>query len=369
MNRYGFGIVLAISVLILHLGFLDSGRAADFPSNQELAERNVALSITGFNFTSGLKQDANGKPNGDGVELYQTSWGGSGFIVGEDGTIVTNYHVARKAMKGEALFQEGSRFEIRNLKIYDPLNDLAILKISTEKSFPACTLGDSNKVDLRDKVLAVGNPLGMGLNITEGAISQIIRNDLKETEGIRHTATMTSGNSGGALYRGNEVIGVNAAMATNPVVGGGTGFNYAIPINKAKKLLEEPKYNRLVPLTQVFPPSFAEIAKKAKQLDGVSGQIPAAKAQGAKFEPGVWKAGFQGLNLADYGFLVESPSNNITIVVMDSQDKLKGYANKKQNVGLPLLLSSDYAAQYTVLVLNFNNVPVNFGLKTYQIVW
>lgn len=369
MNRSWFGIVLAITVLIFHLGFFNSGRAADFPSNQELAERNVALNIQGFNFTSGLKQDANGKPNGDGVELFQTSWGGSGFIVSEDGTIVTNYHVARKAMKGEALFQEGSRFEIRNMKVYDPINDIAIMKISTERSFPACALGDSNKVDLRDKVLAVGNPLGMGLNITEGSISQILRNDLKETEGIRHTATMTSGNSGGALFLGNEVIGINAAMATNPVVGGGTGFNYAIPINKAKKLLEDPKFNRLVPLTQVFPPNFAEIAKKAKQLDGVSGQIPRGQAQGNKFEPGVWKVGFQGLNLTDYGFLVESPSNNLSIVVLDSQGNLKGFAKKKQNMGLPLLFSSEYAAQYTVFVLNSNNAPVNFGLKTYQIVW
>ena len=104
-------------------------------------------------------------------------------------------------------------------------------------------------------------------------------------------------------------------------------------------------------------------------MDGVSGQIPRGQAQGNKFEPGVWKVGFQGLNLTDYGFLVESPSNNLSIVVLDSQGNLKGFAKKKQNMGLPLLFSSEYAAQYTVFVLNSNNAPVNFGLKTYQIVW
>jgi len=362
--------VLVISALIFHLGFCIDGRAADFPSNQELGERNVALKMVKFEFASGLKQNANGKPNGNGVELVEAATSGSGFVVGEDGTIVTNYHVARKAVRGEALFQEGSRFEIRNIKVYDPKNDLAILKISGQKNFPACKLGDSNKVEPRDKIMAVGNPLGMGLNITEGSISQVIRNDLRETERINHTAPITSGNSGGALYMGDEVVGVNAAIMVNPSFGGGTGFAYAIPINKAKKLLEDPQYNRLLSMEQIFPPSVEEIAKKAKQLDGLSAQIQPAKPKGDDIEPGVWKAGFHVNQLSDYGFLVDSSAHNISLVILDGQGQLKGYSWKGENDNyLPLFLSSSYADDYTVCVLNFNSGPVNFGLKTYNIVW
>ncbi|MFZ2445110.1 MAG: S1C family serine protease [Syntrophobacteraceae bacterium] len=329
----------------------------------------MALKMVQFDFASGLRPDQNGKPNGNGVELIESGSSGSGFLVSDDGTIVTNYHVARKTVKGEALFQEGSRFEIRNIKVYDRPNDIAILKISGQKAFPACTLGDSNTAEPRDKVLAVGNPLGMGLNITEGSISQVVRNDLKEAERINHTATITSGNSGGALYRGNEVMGINAAVMVNPAYGGSTGFFYAIPINKAKRLLEDPQYNRLLRLEQIFPPNVEAIASKAKQLDGKTGQIPAGKQKGNTVEPGAWKIGFQTLALSDYGFVVESASNNISIVLLDSNDKLKGFGKKKQNQYLPLFLNSSYPEQYTVVVLNFDTKPVNFGLKTYQIAW
>jgi len=369
MNRSFIVVVLAVSALIFHSGFHGGGQAADFPSNQELGARNVALKMTQFDFASGLKQDANGKPNGNGVELMEAGSFGSGFLVDEEGTIVTNYHVARKSFRGEALFQEGSRFEIRNIKVYDLPNDIAILKISGQKSFPSCVLGDSNTVEPRDKVLAVGNPLGMGLNITEGSVSQVVRNDLKQTERINHTATITSGNSGGALYRGNEVIGINAAVMVNPAYGGSTGFFYAIPINKAKKLLADPQFNRLLSLEQIFPPNVELIVNKAQQLDGVTGQIQPARQKGNEVDPGAWKAGFQSLALTDYGFLVESPSENICMVLLDSQNRTKGFARMKHKQYLPLFVSSNYPEQYSIVLLNFNNKPVNFGLKTYRLVW
>ncbi|MHC1729335.1 MAG: S1C family serine protease [Syntrophobacteraceae bacterium] len=369
MSKCRLVIVSCLLALILCPCFAGVGKADDFPSNKELGERNVALKMYRFDFASGMKQDAQGKPNGNGAELVEVGSSGSGFLVREDGTILTNYHVARKAVKGEAIFDEGSRFEIRNIRVYDRKNDLAVLQISSQKAFPNCMLGDSDKVEPRDKVMAVGNPLGMGLNITEGAISQVVRNDMRQTERINHTATITSGNSGGALYRGNQVIGVNAAVMVNPAFGGSTGFFYAIPINKAKVLLEDPQYNRILPLQQIFPPSIEAIAKKAKQIDAATGQVAGAQGQGASMKPGAWKTGFQGHHLTDYGFLVETPGQNVALVVLDGQGKTKGFASRRSQQYLPLFMDSSYPDQYTIIVLNFDQKPVNFGLKIYDIIW
>lgn len=369
MSKSRFIIVSCLLALIVHPGFTGTGKADDFPSNKELGERNVALKMYRFDFASGMKANAQGKPNGDGVELVEVGSSGSGFLVGEDGTILTNYHVTRKAVKGEAVFEEGSRFEIRNIKVYDRRNDLAVLQISSQKAFPRCMLGDSDKVEPRDKVMAVGNPLGMGLNITEGAISQVVRNDMKQTERINHTATITSGNSGGALFRGSEVIGVNAAVMVNPAYGGSTGFFHAIPINKAKVLLQDPQYNRILPMQQIFAPNVEAIAKKAQQIDAATGQIPGAQGQGDSMKPGAWKTGFRGNHLTDYGFLVETPGQNVAIVVLDGQGKTKAFANRRSQQYLPLFMDSSYPDQYTIIVLNFDPKPVNFGLKIYDIIW
>ncbi len=370
MSRFRFVIVFGLlALLILYSNPRGIGAAADFPSNKELGERNVALKMFRFDFASGMKTDAKGKPNGNGVELVEVGSSGSGFIVSEDGTILTNYHVARKSVRGEALFEEGSRFEIRNIKVYDRKNDLAVLQISSQKSFPFCLLGDSNKIEPRDKVMAVGNPLGMGLNITEGAISQVVRNDLKQTERINHTATITSGNSGGALYLGNEVIGVNAAVMVNPAFGGSTGFFYAIPINKAKYLLEDPQYKRILALQEIFSPSVDKIVKKSRQIDSATGQIPGAQGQGTALKPGVWKSGFQGQSLTDYGFLVETPGQNVALVVLDGQGKTKAFASRRAEQYLPLFMDSSYPDQYTIVVLNFDQKPANFGIKIFDINW
>lgn len=330
----------------------------DFPSNENLAQRNVALLMEGFAFGSGLRLNEQGKPNLNGIEIIRSGSHGSGFIVGEDGTIVTNYHVAGKSLRGQAKFQDGSTYEIRNIKVYNLANDIAILKISGQRAFPKVELGDSDRAEPRDKVIAVGNPRGRGINITEGTVSQVVRDDYNKTILITHTATITFGNSGGALYKGSRVIGINTS--------GGEGFNHAVPINKAKELLENPQYrNRLIPLERAFPPNYESIRQKARQLDAMSGQVPAAREN----EPGAWTTSFRTYALEDFLFIVNSPGKDLALVVIGDGNRPIGMGDLRGPDFEALLLTSKYPQDVTIGVLNYDSQPANFGLQIFQIVW
>ncbi len=279
-----FCSILAAALLLPFDGFAQARKPKtstpagnDFPTNKELEMRNAALMMEGFMFTAGMRPNQKNQPNCVGLEMVPAKWSGSGFLVRSDGTIVTNYHVASKALKGIAKFSDGSSYEIGNIKVYHSLEDIAIMKLSGQKQFPATSLGDSDRVEARDKVLAVGNPLGMGINITEGQISQVVKDEKSNAVVIRHTAQIAPGNSGGALYRGSQVIGVNASV--NLASGAQfTGFNNAIPINKVKALLSNPKYDRVIPLSQAFPTNVETIVQISKDIKAVNGQVPAAAA-------------------------------------------------------------------------------------------
>ncbi len=370
MNRFRFGIVCFAWVLVIHLCSCSIGRADEFPSNQVLEAQNVALQIQGVAFASGLNKDENGNANGKGLEVNQASWQGAGFIVGEDGTIVTNFHVAKNAIAAKALFQDKSSYEVHNARVYDPEHDLAILKISAEKTFSPCSFGDSNKVQPRDKVLAVGNPRSTGINITEGAISQVIRDDNGQTTMIRHTAPTTHGNSGGPLYLGKDVIGVNTTILTGPE--GQTGFGMSVPINLVKTLMQDPNAATLKGLEKVFDPQFDNLAKKAYQISAVTGKIPAAHKQGKDLNPGGWKTTVQTEKLTDYVLMVETPFRSVVMVAVDGFGKTAGVAKERRgdrNQLLPLAINSDSPNQYTIVLMNSDSLPVNFALKIYKIVW
>ncbi len=194
------------AMVLLALGTVPAVAPADeFPSNSQLAEQNVALAVTGFRFGGGVV-----KEKGNGLELIQYRSAGSGFIVKRDGTLVTNYHVVDRALAIEARFdvmgsRGGATYSVPFIKVYNPRKDLAILQIQGAASFDPALLGNSDKVEPRDDVLAVGNPQNRGLNITEGSVSQVQRDPNTRTPvTLVHTAQVTSGNSGGSLYKGND---------------------------------------------------------------------------------------------------------------------------------------------------------------------
>lgn len=167
---------------------------------------------------------------------------GSGSIVTEDGYIVTNSHVVSNGNVSQinVLFSDGKTSEA-DLVWNDAALDLAIIKVK-KKNLPAIELGDSDKVGIGDKAIAIGNPLGFELQstVTSGIISGLNRSVKFNTgvsmDGLMQTdAAINSGNSGGALLNTNgELIGINTAKAGNS-----DGIGFAIPINIVKPVIEK----------------------------------------------------------------------------------------------------------------------------------
>jgi len=163
---------------------------------------------------------------------------GSGFIIDEDGFIVTNNHVIKGADKIKVILKDGREFDAE-IKGRDPNTDLALIKIDPDKDLPAINMGDSDKIKVGEWVVAIGNPFGLGHTVTAGIISAKGRvigagpyDDFLQTD-----ASINPGNSGGPLIdlHGN-VVGINTA-----IIAGGQGIGFAIPVNLAKGVIEQLK--------------------------------------------------------------------------------------------------------------------------------
>lgn len=183
--------------------------------------------------------------------------GGTGFIVSKDGLILTNKHVILdESADYTVLTNDGKRFAAKVLA-QDPVQDLAIIKIEQEKtvdsegklnvnSFPVVTLGDSDKLQIGQTVIAIGNALGEFRNtVSVGVVSGLGRTITASGGGMEETledtiqtdAAINKGNSGGPLLNlKGEVIGINTAMSE-----AGQNIGFALPINKAKKDVEQVK--------------------------------------------------------------------------------------------------------------------------------
>ena len=163
---------------------------------------------------------------------------GSGVFVDERGTILTNYHVVEQAQEVKVALSDGRETKARILGA-DQRTDLAVLRVEKD-SLPHAAMGDSEKMEVGDVVLAVGNPFGLGETVTMGIISAIGRGSLglaDYADFIQTDAAINPGNSGGALVntRG-EVIGINTAIYSRS--GGYQGIGFAIPSNMARDVLE-----------------------------------------------------------------------------------------------------------------------------------
>jgi len=172
--------------------------------------------------------------------IYPVQGSGSGFFVNEEGLIITNNHVVSGSAKLQVTLGDQSRYEAEIVD-RDPANDLALIKVTPRKKVVPLRLGDSDKVQVGQKVLAIGNPFGLAGTLTTGVISSLgrdIRDDSgRVMEGMLQTdAAINPGNSGGALLdsQGN-VIGVNTAIY-GP--GGNIGIGFAMPVNRAKVMME-----------------------------------------------------------------------------------------------------------------------------------
>lgn len=175
------------------------------------------------------------------MEIYPSRNSGSGFLVDNKGHILTNFHVVSGTSELIVTTADKKKHKAQVLD-RDPANDLALIKIEPDAKLPHLAMGDSEHLQVGQKVLAIGNPFGLDGTLTTGIISSVGRTiqdeGQRELEGLIQTdAAINPGNSGGPLLdsQGN-VIGINTAIY-GP--GGNIGIGFAMPINKAKLMLND----------------------------------------------------------------------------------------------------------------------------------
>jgi serine protease Do len=165
----------------------------------------------------------------------------TGFVIHSDGWVLTNAHVVEGAGRIEVdLGDEGGRVPGKVIGV-DALTDLALVKVKADHALPAVPLGDSDRLEIAEWVLVVGNPFGLSHTVTLGIVSQIGRSEIAPQgkdgyyDFIQTDASINPGNSGGPLLnlRG-EVVGIATAINAT-----GQGIGFAIPINMAKDVLTQ----------------------------------------------------------------------------------------------------------------------------------
>lgn len=167
---------------------------------------------------------------------------GTGFVIDDEGHIVTNEHVVRDGDEFSVIFSDGSE-RPATLVGADPISDLAVIRV--EGDLPAIlTLGDSTELEVGEQVLAIGSPLGAFTNtVTSGIVSALGRNfpgSSFYTNLVQHDAAINPGNSGGPLVNmDGEVVGVNTLGIPQTAEGPVQGIFFAIPSNTVERIAQE----------------------------------------------------------------------------------------------------------------------------------
>ncbi|WP_435805874.1 outer membrane-stress sensor serine endopeptidase DegS [Shewanella psychromarinicola] len=165
---------------------------------------------------------------------------GSGVIMSNEGYVLTNYHVIKKADEIVIALQDGRKFTAEVVGS-DPETDLAVLKIEGD-NLPIVPVNLDKLAQVGDVVLAIGNPYNIGQTITQGIISATGRNGLSSgyLDFLQTDAAINAGNSGGALVdTGGELIGINTAAFQVGGDNGGNGISFAIPIKLAHSIMDK----------------------------------------------------------------------------------------------------------------------------------
>jgi serine protease Do len=182
-----------------------------------------------------------GGGGGGGGRGFRQQSLGSGFIIDRDGTILTNNHVVENGSKITVKLNDGREFEAKVVG-KDAKTDIAIIKIDAKGELPVAPLGDSEKLEVGEWVVAIGNPFGLESTVTSGIVSAKGRHigAGPYDNFIQTDASINPGNSGGPLInmRG-EVVGINTAIFSQS--GGNIGIGFATPINSAKEIIPELK--------------------------------------------------------------------------------------------------------------------------------
>ncbi len=192
---------------------------------------------------------------------------GSGVIVDKNGLIVTNYHVIQDADTIKVALDDGREFHC-SVVLKDQKVDLAVLKIDGKGTFPTLAIGNSDRVEVGDLVLAIGNPFGVGQTVTSGIVSGLARTPMRSGGGfgffIQTDAAINPGNSGGALVGvDGALVGINSEIYSKS--GGSNGIGFAIPANLVRTFVNAAeageKHFEMPYVGATFEPVTADIAE------------------------------------------------------------------------------------------------------------
>lgn len=166
---------------------------------------------------------------------------GSGVILSEDGIVVSNYHVVGMATEIRVVTTDKREYDAR-VVLADQASDLAILQLEEVTDLPFLNLRNSDKVEVGELALAIGNPFGVGQTVSSGIVSGLARSGTASGEGfgyyIQTDAPINPGNSGGALIDVNgELIGINTRILSRS--GGSNGIGFAIPANLVREFVKQ----------------------------------------------------------------------------------------------------------------------------------
>ena len=157
---------------------------------------------------------------------------GTGFLVSKDGRIVTNYHVIKDASSAIVKLPDGAFYDVDGVVAFDKARDLAVIKAHGQ-NFRVATLGNSDRVQVGEEIVAIGSPLSLESTVSNGIVSGIRTVEKEGGKYLQITAPISPGSSGGPLFNmAGEVVGI-----TTLYLEGGENLNFAIPINDAKRLL------------------------------------------------------------------------------------------------------------------------------------
>lgn len=231
---------------------------------------------------------------------------GSGFIIDPSGYIVTNNHVIDHATSVQVRLVDGSEYKAKIVGS-DQLTDLALLKIKADKPLPAVPFGNSDKAQVGDWVMAVGNPFGLGGTVTAGIISARNRNIQSGPydDYLQVDAPINKGNSGGPLFNlDGQVIGVNTAIYSPN--GGSVGIGFAIPSNIVKPVVAQIREHGQVErgwlgvqIQDVTPEIADAMGLKGHNGALVSQVLPDSPAKGAGLKTGDVIAAVDGKTVED----------------------------------------------------------------------
>lgn len=308
------------SVVFIQVESVKKAPAQSSPFNDEMFRRFFGDQFKGL-------------PESPGGQERRSLGQGSGFVFSLDNGlfsdkayILTNNHVVENADKIRVTFKNGQAFDA-DVKGTDPKSDIAVLEIEAD-DIPNLELGDSEKLEVGEWVVAIGNPFGLSHTITAGIVSAKGRTSLGISDYedfIQTDAAINPGNSGGPLVNlDGEVVGINTAIFSRS--GGYMGVGFAIPINMAKgiaeQLLDGGQVNRgflgitIQNLTPELAESFGVDNRSGILIAQVSPDSPAARGG---LKQGDLITGYQGRPVTDTGDF----RNRVSLTLPGTKAKLK----------------------------------------------